>query len=247
MGRDRHKKERRGGDRLPQFVPLFIKTLDSPAWRALSHGGRSLYTALKRRVSPGNNGRLFISQRGAKQEIGSHHNEIARWFRELQHYGFIVQTQGGSLGIDGRGKAPHWRLTELPHLGEPPTRDFERWDGRKFVDQKTKPRAGNGARGVLEMAHTSVLETRPPSGESVLEMAHIQGAEGVPEKAHITSIPLPSPSLPDPSERLAKRAPQGAVASELPAHVPISAELGSSALVIGKPIMWRPSRQRVTR
>src|SRR4051812_30028083 len=108
MARPREKS------RLPPFVPLLVGTLDAPAWRALSHGARSLYIALKRRYSPNshNNGRMFLSQRAAALEINSHHNEVARWFRELQHYGFIVCTSRGSLGVDGKGKAPHWRLTE---------------------------------------------------------------------------------------------------------------------------------------
>ena len=58
MGADKHEKERRK-ERLPPFVPLLIDTLDQPAWRALSHGARSLYVALKRRynVKVHNNGR----------------------------------------------------------------------------------------------------------------------------------------------------------------------------------------------
>jgi hypothetical protein len=36
-----------------------------------------------------NNGRVFVSQRTASQEIGSSYAEIARWFRELQYYGFF--------------------------------------------------------------------------------------------------------------------------------------------------------------
>lgn len=71
--------------RLPPFVPLLTGTLDARAWRALSHGGRSLYVALKRRYNRDahNNGWIYLSQRDAADEIGSHHNEIARWFREL--------------------------------------------------------------------------------------------------------------------------------------------------------------------
>jgi len=38
-----------------------------------------------------------------------------------------------------RVKAPHWRLTELGCMAEPPTRDFMRWDGIVFQEQK-KPR-----------------------------------------------------------------------------------------------------------
>ena len=140
-----------------------------------------------------NNGRIFLSQRVAKAELGSHHNEIARWFRELVHYGFIVKTAGGALGVDGKGRAPHWRLTELGYMNDLPTRDFADWDGRKFKPDKTESRAGNGARGVPEMAHTTVPENRAVRAESVPEMAHIQLAPRVPEMAHISRLPSPSP------------------------------------------------------
>ena len=158
MSRDRYGKKDK--QRLPPFVPLLISTLDAPAWRALSHGARVLYVALRRRYSPNlhNNGRLFLSQRDASREIGSHHNEVARWFRELQHFGFIVRTTAGSLGLDGKGKAPHWRLTELGQMREPPTRDFDRWDGQPYRDRKIESRAGKPARGVPEMEHTPVPE-----------------------------------------------------------------------------------------
>jgi hypothetical protein len=124
------------GERLPPFVPLLKETMASPAWRATSHGARSLYVALKARYSSTlhNSGRIFISQRIASREIGSGLNEIARWFRELQHYGFIVQTKGGSLGLNGKGTAPHWRLTECGYMNDLPTRDFIRWDGKPFQD-----------------------------------------------------------------------------------------------------------------
>src|ERR1700751_5127586 len=122
---------RREKHRLPPFVPLLISTLDQPAWRMLSHGAQMLYVALKRRYSQRlhNNGRLFLSQRMAAIELNSHHNQIARWFRELQHYGFIVLAKPGFLGVEGKGQAPRWRLTELGYMNETPSRDFERWDG----------------------------------------------------------------------------------------------------------------------
>jgi hypothetical protein len=127
---------KRDKGRLPPFVALLKETLASPAWLAMSHGAKILYVALKARYSSNlhNNGRLFISQRDARREIGSSFNEIARWFRELQHFGFIVQTRGGSLGVDGKGKAPHWRLTECGYMRDDPTRDFMKWDGTPFKD-----------------------------------------------------------------------------------------------------------------
>ena len=185
MRSNRHK------NRLPPFVPLLIETLDAPAWRAMSHGAKALYVALRRRFSTNNhnNGRIFLSQRHAAEELKSHHNEIARWFRELQHYGFIVMTTPGVLGIDGKGKAPRWRLTELGCMREPPTRDFTRWGGSTFKNAKTKSRAGNGARGVQENKHTGVPENRSPEPEIVPEKAHISAREGVRENQHRTRLP----------------------------------------------------------
>jgi hypothetical protein len=126
--------------RLPPFVPLVLATIRSPTWKAMSHGARSLYVALRQRYFQHvhNNGRIYLSQRVAAEEIGSHHNEIARWFRELQFYGFIVMTRGGSLGVEGRDRAPHWRLTELGYMNDLPTRDFERWKWPKVQRSKNK-------------------------------------------------------------------------------------------------------------
>jgi len=114
------------------YVMLFEETLDTPAWRALSHGARSLYIALKRRWRKDNNGSIFLAQRDAARELGSNRSYVGRWFSELHYYGFVVLTRRGSLGLDGKGRAPHWRLTELPYMDEEPTRDFIAWNGVKF-------------------------------------------------------------------------------------------------------------------
>jgi hypothetical protein len=171
------KKRGRGVDatgrdkgRLPPFVPLLVATIDTPAWRAMTHGAKILYVALKRRASNDarNNGRIFLSQRDARQELRSGFEEITRWYRELQHYGFIVQARGGCLGTDGHGQAPHWRLTELGGRGvdgnpSPPTRDFERWNGERFKDSKTETRYGNPVHPATETRSTTATETRSAS------------------------------------------------------------------------------------
>jgi hypothetical protein len=97
----------------PPFVMVTNQVLDASAWRAMSHGARSLYVALKRRYYPNtkNNGRIYLSQRQAQKELGSGMTEIVRWYRELQYYGFIVQMKPGYLGLEGKGRAPLWRLT----------------------------------------------------------------------------------------------------------------------------------------
>ena len=125
-----------------QFFMVMRVVVDSQAWRNMSMGARVLYLSLKRRYwkDRHNNGRIFISQRDAAKELGRSTTQITRWFRELQHYGFIVQTQRGSLGTDGVGRAPHWRLTEVGYHKELPTRDFLRWDGTPFRDTATPAR-----------------------------------------------------------------------------------------------------------
>lgn len=57
----------------PPFVMITNQVLDSPAWRAMSHGARSLYLALKRRYSHNfhNNGKIYLSTRMARKELGA--------------------------------------------------------------------------------------------------------------------------------------------------------------------------------
>ena len=141
---------KRDKGRLAPFVPLLITTLNSPAWKAMSHGAKSLYVALKRRV-PRERNRAYISYRDAQKEIHAHPRRICEWFRELEHYGFIVMVTPGCLGVEGKGKSPHWRLTELgatskttaEGLPEPPSRDFQNWDGTKFKKQKPATPVGS--------------------------------------------------------------------------------------------------------
>jgi hypothetical protein len=152
-------KTRKNKNRLPPFLPLLVDMLDAPATKALSHGAFRLYAALKRQYNPDlsdrRNGRVYLSQRRAQQEIRSDRAQIARWYRELQYYGFIVMTAPGCLGLDGKGKAPRWRLTEYGFMGDPPTKDFLRWRGVKFRDQKNQ----NPGR---EIPSTLVGKSRPP-------------------------------------------------------------------------------------
>src|SRR5262249_30828602 len=180
--------------RLPPFVPLLKDTLASPAWLAMSHGAKILYVALKARYHLHNNGRLFLSQRDARRAIGSSFNQIARWFRELQHFGFIVQTQSSSLGVDGKGKAPHWRLTECGYMKDPPTRDFMKWDGRPFKDT-AQSREKKKQNPVTEIRNTplrkpvtpTLRKYVTPNGTSVTKNRNISDGPTVMENRNITS------------------------------------------------------------
>ena len=50
---------KRDKGRLPPFAPLLISTIDAPAWKAMSHGAKWLYVALRRRMPNGRNRDLF--------------------------------------------------------------------------------------------------------------------------------------------------------------------------------------------
>ena len=148
------------------FVMLFIELLDAPAWRALSHGAKVLYIALRRRYNAtiDNNGKIYLPQRTAEKELHSHRDQIARWFRELEHYGFVVLTSKGHLGVHGLGRAPCWRLTELPYKNEPPTKDFLAWNGVPFGSQKTESRPGNPGQGGPEYRAKETASAKVPLG-----------------------------------------------------------------------------------
>ena len=135
--------------RLPAFIPVLRETMRTPAWLATSKGARWLFVVIKGRYSQNFRNKLYVSSRVAAKELGSDQKDVLRWFRELEHYGFIVKTSEGCLGVHGKGKAPHWRVTELGTVEKDgtkvaPTRDYLNWNSIKFTDgPKTESRGGN--------------------------------------------------------------------------------------------------------
>ena len=189
-----------------QFIPWFVETTDTPAWKAMSMGARVLYMALKRHHFVGfnnNNGRIFLSERDAMEELGvGNRNSIRRWFRELQHYGFIVMTSPGSLGLDGKGKAPHWRLTELETpLADTrePTLDYLKWDGTPFNGNQAwrgrgpKPKKQNPGRETtsrVDAKQRPLLDAkqRPPHPRSGRETTSISAPHPGRETTSISRL-----------------------------------------------------------
>lgn len=162
---------------MPDFIALYKTTASSPAWRATSHGARSLYLALRGRYNTRLGNHVYLSTRSAAAEIGSHRDQISRWYRELEYYGFIVMVSAGCLGVDGRGKAPHWRLTEDCCLGQLPTRDFLQWNGIPFATgQKQNP-----------VPETRDSVARKP-GTPVARKPGTVTSKPVPETRDITSL-----------------------------------------------------------
>jgi hypothetical protein len=198
---------KRDKGRLPPFVPLLVSSLDSPAWQATSHGAKALYVSLKRRVPNGRN-KAYISGRMAQRELKSHRRKVREWFAELEHFGFIELAEPGRLGVDGQGKAPHWRLTELGStsktsadgLLEPPSRDFLKWDGTPFdpkpfrlepgLDRLQKQNPGSDACTRAEPTHVPPLEPThvPLKSEGGADACSIVAAKGGADACSITSL-----------------------------------------------------------
>jgi hypothetical protein len=147
----RWSKEKIGG----QFTPMLHETMDCAAWKQLSHPAKWLYVLLKRRHMSGKN-TAWLSFRDAGKELRASNRKIATLFDELVHYGFIVKVRHGVLGVEGKGMATVWRLTELGTTGkqsatgllEPPTKDYLKWYGVFFEPRKTESRFHRCPRGV---------------------------------------------------------------------------------------------------
>jgi hypothetical protein len=217
------RKNRDSGDRLPDFVPLFRETSGSPAYKACSFGARALFMALSGYLSKTNNGRVYLSQRNAEEELGhTSRNDIANWFRELQHYGLIVQTKGASLGVDGKGKATHWRLTDRPTRTADgqlnlATKDFLHWDGKVFEPHVAPSRRWSarkaaalqkqnpGLHVATKVDCTSSPEvgctSQPPKDGSGMHVQSISADRGGMHVQSVTSLPLGGPQTePEPGE-----------------------------------------------
>jgi hypothetical protein len=204
--------------------------METRAWKALSMGARVLYLQLKRHHFTGglrnNNGKIYLSERDAVEELGSgNRDSIRRWFAELQHFGFIVKTAEGCLGISGKGKAPQWRLTELdaPNTDQPrATRDYEKWDGTPFNGNQAwrgrglKPRKQNPGRETTsrvdpKQRRPTDAKQRPVDATTGHERTSICDVQSGRETTSISRITTPT------VEGGERSAPAGsAVASEPP-------------------------------
>jgi hypothetical protein len=119
---------------------------------------------------------------------------IARRFVELEHFGFLRKTSEGFLGLDGRGIAPHYRFTDLAHGTHPPTRDFEKWDGKLFV---YVPRRASGKQipvlsGRTPRIVSSDIRTAPGEGSVCIVPSDIGDASKCPVPSDISRLPLPA-------------------------------------------------------
>jgi hypothetical protein len=170
-------------------VPLLCETMKSEAWRAMSSYARVVYIALRSRYShtARNNGRIYLSTRDGAEETGFNDKTVARSLRELKHYGFTVMTEPGCLGVEGKGKAPHWRLTELGYMHDRPTKDFLKWNGELFHEQKSPEYYKRQERRLAKLRTGQKQNPTPARGALCTSprcIPVLQGTEQLPEELH---------------------------------------------------------------
>lgn len=202
------------------FVKILKPTLKEPAWLDLSFGARALYVLLKSYHSGKNNGDIYLGVRKAAKELGSGRASVERWFHELDEHGFIRKTAAAFLGLDGKGTATRWRLTELGWKGDQPTREFKDW--KPTPKNKTPP--SKRGRTVPKMmtpchqnddtCHQNEDGFDPKQGadrhQNDGRVLHHTGCELAP-------LPYSSPQHP-PSDRAGRRsAPPSSAVASLPA------------------------------
>jgi hypothetical protein len=137
-------KRRNGKGKLAPFTALFRHTTKSAAWLALSVGAKATFVALQSLHNDKAQNAVWISARDAVEQygLGQTKDAVGTWFKELEHYGFVVMVQGAHLGATGKGKSATYRLTDRYHAGKPPTYDFMSWDGVLFEPTKRVDKRG---------------------------------------------------------------------------------------------------------
>lgn len=155
MGRDKKNE-----NRVEHFTKMMRRTMEEPAWRALSPVAQALYPWLKlewRGPSNNNNGKIRLSVRQASERLGVSLNTAARGFHDLQAKGFIVVTEFPSLGSTGSAKSGAYELTEieLPHGEKRGGRQlFKQWaDGKDWPVHVARANNPNGVNGKTKALH----------------------------------------------------------------------------------------------
>lgn len=149
MGRDKHNEQREG-----QWTKWIKAHRNLPAWKALNFPARDAYfhlqvrcfaeTAQKNQKTENNNGQLFRSPRDLADDMGCSPKTAMAALADLQAKGWIVATELGHLGVEGKGKTTKFRLTMMDmgsgRLWKPATKDPMRWlEGYDYEVKMYKP------------------------------------------------------------------------------------------------------------
>ena len=145
-------------DTSEHFTKLIRRTMETPAWRALSPSAQSLYPWVKlewRGNGANNNGKLRLSVRQAAERLGCTRDAAARAFHDLQKKGFLVVTHPAQLGVGGEAKSPAFEVTELALPGShTPRKLFLQWSAEaEFGITKSIANNPKGRNGKTKSRH----------------------------------------------------------------------------------------------
>jgi hypothetical protein len=207
-------KRKRGTD--GPFVAIPVRIMDTRAWRPMSPGAKVLWIELRKwlRNDRLNNGKVYRSCREAAKAIGADKGTVARWYFELEHYGFLRQTAAGFLGGEGFGNAAKYRFTDLAHGTHPATRDYEKWDGVLFEytggrSQKRRPKKQNPVRKTrTPRTQNPYIRKGDGTGSVCTQNPYIDEAPPCTQNAYISRLPFPKP-FPKPRKARAGQAKPG--------------------------------------
>ena len=153
----KHNKKGRSINR-EHFTTIQRKTVEEPAWAAMSTTAQALYPWIKlewKGRNYNNNAKIRFSVKQAAKRLGVSINTAAKAFHDLQAKGFIVVKEEARLGLSGAAKAPAYEITELPLPGEQQGRAlYKEWsEGEDFPVEKARANNPTGKNGKTEPHH----------------------------------------------------------------------------------------------
>ena len=120
----------------PRFAAIYVREMDTPAYRRLSAWGRSLLLEYRRKYNGSNNGEIPMSVREAARLLNCCLDTAAKAQGELVEKGWIREGRKGSFNwkADAGGRkfraATTWRITNQPvELGTDTkaTKEYMKW------------------------------------------------------------------------------------------------------------------------
>jgi hypothetical protein len=131
----RAMNRRRQSEKLAPFIAMDRHQHKSAAFAALSAVAQALLVHLTYNYNTKLMNAVWLSARDGAKKLHVSKGSVAKAFRELEHYGFIVKVQGAYLGVSGIGTSAHYRLTAQRYGEVGATRDYEKWNGDVYIAQ----------------------------------------------------------------------------------------------------------------
>lgn len=152
-----------------KFAKVFLVTMQSPAWRALTPYAQRLHPWLLLEwggPNANNNGRIAYTVKQAAEALGCNTETARKAFLDLQAKGFLVVTRCAALGTVGTARAHEYELTELGMPKNPvPRKLYRDWkpdcDFPVVTANVNNPRGVGGAQN-LKPQLTERVETGRP-------------------------------------------------------------------------------------